>query len=487
MEELCMSKRIVTLIVLGILLMNLVGCKDKVMIARPLISSQTDYQAYDVATAIGPDGTKHFIWSECDPTGKCHLVYARSYLGELNSFLYYYPYQSDPGFQPQFVFPDIAVGGDGYVYLVWHYIQEEDIYYDCWQMIAPDDPNPYTSCGILQDTDLLSTHYSHPQVVALDSMAYAVFEQVTESGEFLYYIKLRTMYDGVHGRVSSITPGLGSNQPQAALSSYPDGPTTKYVLHVLWTSLEGVGSSTTYYNDNYGITGDMNAPISDSLTSSRSHPALAVDNGSGDVIGLFFVHAPVNDHNLKAMYCPAQDCKSHMTWKSSLLDGLQDWSHEGTLGMAIQGDIAYFSFIATTAVIRATSGFTQVFTGSYQAGAANATGITQVTNKNIQKSSPLTVRLDFGSGSGMNITGWREKTGSGYFQDVYVYVQSIIPYTQQIFSRQYSTFGGSLEMSARGTWVSGIWNCQVINEGDRLIPWYSMNIESTNLPVIRKP
>jgi hypothetical protein len=480
------KKLVIPITILTVVIM-LVGCKNWPLTAKPLISSSVEYSAYEVATAIGPDGIKHYVWSECNSDSRCHIVYAKTYLGEIHPYLYYEPYQPNPEYEPQFRFPDIAVGGDGYVYLVWHYIQDEDIFYDCWQMIAPDDTDPATYCALLQDTpDIHSTHYCHPQVVAMDNTAYAVYGEANETGEFLYYIKLR-MYDDIHGRVSSISPGLGSDQPQAALSSYQDGPTKKYILHVLWASLDGGWSSTTYYNDNYGVTGNMNAPTSDGLIAPRSHPVLAVDNESGNLIGQFFIHTPADDHNLNTVYCPTQDCKNHMTWKSNVLDSSQDWAHEGTLGMAMIGDTIYFSFTATTAAIRAIGGFNQIFVGTYQAGDTSATGITQITNKSVDKSSPKTACLDFGTGGCVYVTGWREKVGSGYYKDAYIYVQSIYPYTQLVFSRQFSSYGGTFDMSARDTWITGIWNSPVLFESDRSIPWYSMNVESSKYPLILKP
>ena len=238
-----MIKKVLTVTLLVVFLFCASGCKNKISIPRPLISSETTYDTYEVATAIGPDGVKHFVWSECALNGSCHIVYTKTYLGESNPMFYYHPYSPNPEYPARFINPDIAVGGDGYVYLAWHYIEDDGSYYDCWNMIT-NDGTTADSCGILQTNfDEHSTQYGRPKVVAMDNVAYAVYEVRLETGDFLMYRKIRS-YSMAEHLVSGATPNVSSDNPSIALS-YDVASPTSYTLHVTWSTLDGGAGSRT--------------------------------------------------------------------------------------------------------------------------------------------------------------------------------------------------------------------------------------------------
>ncbi len=46
---------------------------------------------------------------------------------------------------PYYRFPDAAVADNGITYLVWHYMDHNGYYYDCWNYIAADNSVPNAS------------------------------------------------------------------------------------------------------------------------------------------------------------------------------------------------------------------------------------------------------------------------------------------------------------------------------------------------------
>ncbi len=117
-----MKKAITLLIVLAMILI-LSGCKTHVRLPFLWFGPDEEYMTFNVAIAVGPDGAKHLIRSDCNEDFYCRLTYEKTYNGEESEVTHVYsPASYDPGDPvPTYIFPDIAVTEDGTVYITWHY------------------------------------------------------------------------------------------------------------------------------------------------------------------------------------------------------------------------------------------------------------------------------------------------------------------------------------------------------------------------------
>jgi hypothetical protein len=346
-----------------------------------------------------------------------------------------------------------------------------------------NDGTTADSCGILQTNfDEHSTQYGRPKVVAMDNVAYAVYEVRLETGDFLMYRKIRS-YSMAEHLVSGATPNVSSDNPSIALS-YDVASPTSYTLHVTWSTLDGGAGSRTCYNDNYGVSGDMPEPMM-SIVNLRSDPELLVATDTDRLYVAYFTHATDGSYDrLNIMDCAIDGCDSPIV-NVTALDTALDWELVGMPSLSTDGSQIYVAFNGTNITTRLGSSFPENFWGSYQTGSAPdpLENLTRLTNEGTTESPPVGV---LGT---VPVIGWREVTGSGYMGNAFMYELCPIfcPNTvTQVFFREYATYAGNFDLAGDGNWVVGIWNSPIYAEFDRVVPWYSMNVEGYYQPLIKK-
>lgn len=475
-----MKKLLLCMVMLALMLME-GGCKAHFHFPILLDGPNTSDQAMDVNVVVGPDGTKHFFWVDCATyDGNCDISYKRTYTGDrLLLIQNIYPELEETPFVPYYRFPDAAMASDETIYLVWHYRDHDGQYFDCWNHKHVDGYFHGASCNKLQDEGQYSPENSYPKVIAYDNVAFAVYE-VAGGTNTLYYRQLNPL-DASHGMVSPVA-GVSSATPSLAVSSYLSGLETIYVLHVAWSSNGGNAESFTYFNDNYGTSGNMDNPHSSFTMGVRSDPVIVTTTGASKTVYVVYRDGLEGAPGyLKVMYCYLPDCPTAYAHDDGILVPSSNWWLVGAPDMGAKpDDSVLISFLGMNDTTRGTTSFQEVFYINYFAGNQNLIP-TRVTVNNEKESSPrLAMTLP-----GVTIA-WRINSDPGYFRDVYI-INNGTNEIRKVFTSPVSVLGGYYDIATCGEYIGGIFIDRATSLNPLHSPWVSFNDYGGYLPVTLKP
>jgi hypothetical protein len=474
-------KKVLVIVTILVSILSISGCKWQFLMPRvaPLSFGGT----YDVNVSVGPDGAKHYFWVACS-SGYCYLTYIKTFTGKQVVAIVYDTAGPWEPYTPSYRYPDSAVTDDGTVYFVWHAMDVNGDYLDCWNHIHADGSIDDNLCHPLYMPEFYTSPYlSHPKVIAYENVAYAVFERLESGNRTLWYQQLNPL-NASYGIVSNYDPDGGSSMdPSLAVSEYLDGAVTKYVLHVAWANNSGGASSKTVYNDNYGLIGDMTHQKLTSDTGIRSNPVVVTTDGPNKMVYVTYRQGTSGSSCLlRLMNCSLPDCAVMSYYIDGLLDSTDHYWLVGTPDMAaMSNDAIFITFLGMNDATRLTTNYQEVFSLTYSDAISVPVTPTRITMNDLKESDPrIALTLP-----GISIA-WRLNPGSGIYRDVYIldnYSSSI----RTVFTSPADVLDGFFDMASRGADVGGIFIDQRSTINTQYGPWISMNVESKYFPVLIKP
>ena len=251
--------------------------------------------------------------------------------------------------------------------------------------------------------------------------------------------------------VSPVT-GVSSANPSLAVSSYSDGEDTTYVLHVAWSSDGGNADSFTYFNDNYGTSGNMDNPHSSFAMGVRSDPVIVTTTGASKKVYVTYRYGIEGSPGyLKVMYCYLPDCPTAYAHDDGILVPTENWWLVGMPDMGAKpDDSVLITFLGMNDTTRDTTGFQELFYVNYTAGDHDLTP-TRVTENSEKESSPR-LALTF---PGVTIA-WRIESDPGYFRDAYITDNGTNTIRTLFTSPAGAVAGGYYDIAACGEDIGGI-------------------------------
>jgi hypothetical protein len=473
-----MKKVLATLVIL-LSLIALSGCKWQIALPRTFAPGPGN--TYDVNVSVGPDGQKHYFYTE-ELMGGILLTYTKSYSGSFPTGHHYTGDDTGGPEDPIYRYPDSAVTDDGTVYYVWHYQDDWGSYTDCWNHIHANGAYDDLLCHPLYTPEFYTTPtLTHPKVVAYKNVVFAVYERMVSGDRSLWYQQLNPL-NASYGIVTN-TGGGSSMDPSLAVSEYLDEDVTKYTLHVAWTSESGGASSHTVYNDNYGLTGDMVHQKISSETGVRSNPVIVTTVGANKKVFITYRLGNSGESgDLRLMFCPLPDCPLMSYVIGGLLDPAEDYWLVGKPDMAVlPDDTIMISFLGINDVTWVTTENPEVFNLTYEFGDSIPVTPTRITVNDDQESDPrLALTMP-----GITIA-WRLNPSPGLYRDAYIvdnYTNSVRP----VFISPADVMDGFFDIDARGEDIGGIFLDQRSLSQINYRPWFTMNVEPLFLPVIIRP
>jgi hypothetical protein len=464
------------------------GCKLHYHLPILWFGPSGAWQTFDVAIAVAPDGAKQIFYVNCSYNGYCTITHEKNYQGEPHALMHLYTPETDyTSIVPFYRFPDAAVADNGITYLVWHYMDHNGYYYDCWNYIAADNSVPNASCNPLQDEAQYSPENSYPKVVTYDNVAYAVYEVYGGSTNSLYYRQLSPL-DASHGQVTGVGGGTSAN-PSLAVSSYIDeDEQTRYVLHVAWANEWGNASSRTVYNNNYGVTGNMISQRISSDIGSRSDPVIVTIDSSSKTYIVYRLDGTPD--KLALEYCDLPKC-SVMIGVPDLLFGVGNWELMGRPDMIAGGENIIITFTGMNDTTQVDTSFQEVFHVTYQAGGSIPVTVWRITNNNDEEGDTRIVWVTDSDGA-TAVIAWRNNPDEGYYRDAYIY--DIITDAsfgsdgiRMILQSPDAVAGGYFDIASNGPNIGGIVIDLYSSIEGRHYPWFTFNGYGTYQPIINRP
>jgi hypothetical protein len=473
-----MKKVLVTVTIL-ISLVTLSGCKWQFL--TPRLAPMSYAETIDVNVSVGPDGAKHYFWVACS-SGYCYLSYIKTYSGkQVVAIVYDTNGPWEPSI-PFYRYPDSAVTDDGTLYFVWHAMDVNGDYLDCWNHIHDDGSVNDTLCHPLYMPEFYaSPPLTHPKVIAYENVAYAVFEREESGNRSLWYQQLNPL-NASYGVVTN-TGGGSSMDPSLAISKYLDGEVTKYVLYVAWANYSGGVSSKTIYNDNYGLIGDMTHQKVSTETGVRSNPVIVTTDGSSKMAYITYRYGTSGSSGeLKLMLCSLPACSVMSYYIDGLLDSTEHYWLVGKPDMAaMSNDNVLITFLGMNDLTRLETDYQEVFSLTYSSTSSVPVNPTRITDNDLKESDPrIALTLP-----GITIA-WRINPSSGIMRDVYITDNSTNT-IRKVFTSPGDVSDGFFDIAGWGVDVGGIFIDRRSATSTQHGPWISMNVEPCYLPLIRNP
>jgi len=223
------------------------------LVKVPLVGTYgSEYESYQVAMAVGPDGKIHIVRTEC-PIGThtyCHPVYTTVMGGQVTSVKII---DASSNWDINYSDPDITVTANGVAYFIFrtHFYNGE--IHNYWMTSA--------DLSTIYSVDYNYESSGPPKIAANGNYVYAVYQ--VQDG---IYIRLRykQLLGGTRaGKVENQNSGHLIKPLSIAVS--PTG-----YLYVLW-GRENISNSM-YLASNYNTTGDMTVSVGGASWSTGLNP-----------------------------------------------------------------------------------------------------------------------------------------------------------------------------------------------------------------------
>ncbi len=291
-----------------------------------------------------------------------------------------------------------------------------------------------------------------------------------------------------HGQVTGIGGGTSANSSLAVSSYVDEEEQTQYVLHVAWANEWGSTGSSTVYNNNYGVTGNMISQRISSDSGSRSDPVIVTNDNSNKAYIVYRLDGTPD--KLALLYCDLPKC-SVMIGVPDLLSGVGNWELVGRPDMIAGGETIIITFTGMNDTTRADTSFQEVFHITYQAGGSIPVTSWRVTNNGDGEGDTRVVWVTDTDGS-TAVIAWRINPDLGYYRDVYIYdMVTDMSFGSDgirlILQSPDGVAGGYFDIASNGPNVGGIVIDLFSSVEGRHYPWLTFNDYGIYQPMLTGP
>ncbi len=454
------------------------GCITSAAPAR-VLPREAFASVVEVALAVGDDGFKHHVWSECAGTGPnftCVLVYARTASGGV---IYSHAFVTPIGTYAANASVAVASSGDAYV------VRSECTgvvgCVDYWSLFPAEPDGVFIDSQLLHQTEVESQ--GPPQAVARGNDVYAAYF-IDVGGQ------TRLRYRQLSGG-SSLGYVDTTTMPPSDLSLAVDSGGN---LHAAWVRSPITGTFVAYAN-NIGTTVSFNPATSFSGAGNAfSRPDLALDSVDRAYVAYALAAGAGETVQVRCLDIAA-DCYREVTVLTvPTVDG--PWGVWGNANLAMDGLQPNVVFAAIHDSLSSND-----IWWYHPPDSGPDPDPTRVTSTAaVSEGEPLIVKENSTSGD-VPVIGWRTfqaaLLGANAPADAnapdafFCYGDVFVAYgntstTRQVFEDRGTCQNAGFDLAANGAWVAGVW---VDEESDAIsahAAWTAFNARLVNVPVVMR-